>query len=546
MYDEDFDQQQSYNSEYQSSSTYSHHRYLQKSVLNSNIGATSSVSTLYDELDLGDQLSSQIEYNNQLLRTIQDMERKNQEQNRLQSKKDQDLRTLRSEISQLLSRLEELEEANNELNQQQESTKRMYEELIRREREDTNRKLDQRDSQIEELKSQVNQLYRKEQSIKEKENLVEQLQHELAQKDLILVENSRNVELQASQLDELKRIHYQSLSQVQKQLREFSMICQDLRDRYNHLNSKISTLRMIKQTLYEFENNNNEMFLREFNSLNQERKLLLENIDQVNDVLQNLEVQLEEERAKSIMLEEKNSRLEQQQEELQRRLEKEAEEQSRRNNNQIRVLNDSLNKMQLQLEEKEKLLNMVQKERAVLAEEKAEVEREYMELLKVSSSDSLQRKTIFNQSNSFISASKRNISPLNEKATENGGTSSGGSLIFKTNANKPLILSRTSSTFNSRSYAADTSNTDLNYNQESSGKLNASRYSKFLSRQSRSHEGSKSSLDSSNLGNSSSIYESLKHNEDMEQIINQNRNLQEKMKEATAFQQNLAKDLLDN
>jgi prefoldin subunit 5 len=456
------------------------------------------------------------------------------------------LRTLRSEISQLLSRLEELEDANNELNQQQESTKRMYEELIRREREDTNRKLDQRDSQIEELKSQVNQLYRKEQSIKEKENLVEQLQHELAQKDLILVENSRNVELQASQLDELKRIHYQSLSQVQKQLREFSMICQDLRDRYNHLNSKISTLRMIKQTLYEFENNNNEMFLREFNSLNQERKLQLENIDQVNDLLQNLEVQLEEERAKSIMLEEKNSRLEQQQEELQRRLEKEAEEQSRRNNNQIRVLNDSLNKMQLQLEEKEKLLNMVQKERAVLAEEKAEVEREYMELLKVSSSDSLQRKTMFNQSNSFISASKRNISPLNEKATENGSISSGGSLIFKTNASKPLILSRTSSTFNSRSYAADTSNTDLNYNQESAGKLNASRYSKFLSRQSRSHEASKSSLDSSNLGNSSSIYESLKHNEDMEQIINQNRNLQEKMKEATAFQQNLAKDLLDN
>jgi chromosome segregation ATPase len=296
--------------------------------------------------------------------------------------------------------------------------------------------------------------------------------------------------------EESRRQQYQNLGNIQKQLRDFAMICQDMRDKYNHMSSKFNTLKMMKQTIQEFENNNTDILMREINSLTEEKKVLADTSQANADRLQTLEVQLEEERAKTIMLEEKTSRLEQQQNELQRRSEKDIEEQVRKTNNQIRILNESLQKLQDQLEEKEKLLNMIQKERQIIVEEKSELEKEYMELLSRSSSASLK---------------KRSASP---------DRLGNGTLLRKSQPTmKPLRTGFTETTTTTQRYS--------NANVRSRPVIG----------------NDNSVLDSSTLSNTSNAHETMKHNEDMEEIHNKTKNLAEKYKEVVSFQQNLSKNL---
>jgi SMC interacting uncharacterized protein involved in chromosome segregation len=116
---------------------------------------TSHNTSLFDDVELGEQLSSQIEYNNQLLRTVQDMERKSQEGNRAMEKKNQDLRLLKNEVAQLRAQIDNLEETNYQNQVQIENQKKMFDEVLRKEREDLDSRLDQREDEIEELRSQI-------------------------------------------------------------------------------------------------------------------------------------------------------------------------------------------------------------------------------------------------------------------------------------------------------------------------------------------------------------------------------------------------------
>lgn len=206
---------------------------------------------------------------------------------------------------------------------------------------------------------------------------------------------------------ERERYLYQLLSTVQHELKQMEKETLDMNERYsntiNDMQSNMSTVHAIM----EFEESNAD---NQFHEL----KHALEEVDRVRDEgnmctdrLERMEIELEEIRAKEIMLSEKSSKLEQQlyqtQQELKgkeeqflleknvirgdvlrnqeeannlrqqvqtlRTSKRDSEEKEKQLTNQVRVLTDSVKKLQKQLEETKNLMKMVQQERSNLAKE---------------------------------------------------------------------------------------------------------------------------------------------------------------------------------
>jgi chromosome segregation ATPase len=457
-------------------------------------------------MDLTEELSSQIEYNNTLLIQLQDSERKNQDLSRQLNSKDQDLRLARHELATLRGDIEQLREENYQHQEYSESTadevdrlrdllereeieKRKVHELnltLEEQLEMNSQLLNDRNIEINELHNDTLELRKGMAELEERNDalkrqadaLDEKLRHEqnrLAdaheqaqwsrtklqdENDTIMKqiqqqrESLRQVQVEKNQLGadrdrihselleansriqslesrsteqvrsahsqiestkedmrrltsenaDLRRKHYQFLGLVQKELREWNAVVVDLRERYGSLQSEMRT---IVQTMAHSLHNQDQTdtILRELKTLIQERNRAREELQRATDFHQSLEVQVEEERAKTIMLEEKASKLDSQNHELHRRadlaerrgnethhaemqrldveltqtrLEMERsqsevktcrqlihvnEERERKLQLQNRTLADSVKKMQVQLAETKNLMSILQNDR---------------------------------------------------------------------------------------------------------------------------------------------------------------------------------------
>ncbi|KAG2389147.1 hypothetical protein C9374_014547 [Naegleria lovaniensis] len=490
----------------------------------SNVGSS--------KVDLSEELTSQIEYNNSLLKELQSMERRVQDLNRDLSQKDHDLRqatqerfnvqkmlekvqsdlyntklhadrlehenvimtdqiekskktqqSIASENKDLLDKLEissqQLADRNEELKSYQHENSDLHEKINKmeldlselqykldealhhlneekhqslefqkqheQERNDLFNEINRLTEDIEKLKYELNMsdkerdqiLFNKEETEKrvyELEAFIEssslqwsdKLKQSHEEYDRLMKEHKKL----ESDYSALKTSHYQYLGDVRKELREICNSVVMTKDQSNKMIQEISETQTFCKTLLSTENSTTEALVNEIKSLLETKSRCIAELQNAADYSRSVELQLEEEKSKSIMFEERTSKFEQQVQEIQqkskqteremaikhaqqiertnlevesvrnnmRRLEEEnsnlrksqqslqkmksdMEENERKTLKENRVLTESIRKLQRQLEETKRYLSIVQADRNNVYNEKEDLRRELHDVL---------------------------------------------------------------------------------------------------------------------------------------------------------------------
>lgn len=288
------------------------------------------------------------------------------------------------------------------------------------------------------------------------------------------LESKQRIERLLSEKSERSRRFYQYLSHIQQEIQQWANIADGLREQYTSLATDVHNTYIATQNLQNFENVQAETVYTEFKSMIEQANSFISSCNKAEDRAQDLEVALEEEKSRSIMLEERASRFEQQAKEVQRRAEnsekrteerfgielervrnelaqaksenikaaeelkisqqrihvlqiskKEGEEREVTLQSQVRSLTESIKRLQKQLAQTKNLLKMVQDERSSINDESESLRRELHSVL---------------QGN--------NAKPMLLAATSPGGSgsnsSSSNNLLSSFRESRPLSATRTS------------------------------------------------------------------------------------------------------
>ncbi|KAF0972391.1 hypothetical protein FDP41_009294 [Naegleria fowleri] len=499
------------------------------SMMDLNILSTNNNSS---KIDLSEELASQIEYNNALLKELQSMERRVQDLNRDLSQKDHDLRQVTQErfnIQKLLEKAqadlyntklhaERLEHENVMILDQIEKTKKSQQNVATENKElmdkleissqqlaDRNEELKSYQNENRELRERLNKMeldvselqYKFDETLhllneEKHQNLEVQKQHEQEKNDLFteinrltedieklkyelnmsdkerdqILSNKEEIEKRVYDLEafiesstmqwsdkikqsneeyehlmkeykrlendhsSLKTTHYQYLGDVRNELREICSSVLMAKDQNSKIIQEVVETQTFCKTLLTTENSTTEALINEIKSLLEMKSRCISELQNAADYSRGVELQLEEEKSKSIMFEERTSKYEQQLQEMQqklkqterdmtlkhaqqiertnlevesvknnmRRLEEEnsnlrksqqslqkiksdMEENERKTLKENRVLTESIRKLQRQLEETKRYLSIVQADRNNVYNEKEDLRRELHDLL---------------------------------------------------------------------------------------------------------------------------------------------------------------------
>lgn len=273
------------------------------------------------------------------------------------------------------------------------------------------------------------------------EKMIYDLETQLQDKELSSSEEIRELENESDELrEELERQRsetaersrqfYQYMNTVQQEVKQWSNVADGLREQYASLAVDIHDTHTAVQNLQNFEDLQMETVYNEIKSVIDHANSFIVNNEKMMDFSQDLEVALEEERSRSIMLEERSSRLEQQVKEIQRRAEsserrteerfnieierirselahskseniklaealkssqqkevaaqmgkRDSEEREKVLHGQVRSLTETIKRLQKQLEQTKNLLKMVQDERESINDESENLRQELHSVL---------------------------------------------------------------------------------------------------------------------------------------------------------------------